>query len=96
MAARHPRASASLALPPPLPLALLALLLLLLLAAPALAGPVATPVPTTAILMLPEVAEGLVVSFFLLGFALLGIFCVLGIQTPDVMHSAHLAPGKEY
>ena len=56
----------------------------------------ATPVPTTAILMLPEVAEGLVVSFFLLGFALLGIFCVLGIQTPDVMHSAHLAPGKEY
>ena len=46
--------------------------------------------------MVPEVAEGLVVSFFLLGFALLGVFCVLGIQTPDVMHSAHLPAGKEY
>jgi len=76
--------------------ALLALLALALLAAPALAGPAPTPAPSTAILMVPEVAEGLVVSFFLLGFALLGVFCVLGIQTPDVMHSAHLPAGKEY
>jgi hypothetical protein len=74
----------------------LALLALALLAAPALAGPVPTPAPATAILMLPEVAEGLIVSFFLLGFALLGVFCVLGIQTPDVMHSTHLPAGKEY
>ena len=74
----------------------LALAAAALLASPALAGPAATPAPATAILMLPEVAEGLVVSFFLLGFAFLGVFCVLGIQSPDVLHSTHLPAGKEY
>ena len=90
---------ASSSLPPSSSARLLALALALAAPLLAAAGPAAgaapTPAPTTAILMLPEVATGLVISFALVGFAFLGIFCVLGIQTPDVLHSTHLPPGKE-
>ena len=75
----------------------LALLLLGLLGRGAEAlGPIVTPTPNTTIYMLPEVFEGLLVAAALIFFALLGICCVLGIQSPDVLHSTTLPAGKEF
>ena len=50
----------------------------------------------TSVYMLPEIFEGLFLAFFLVFFTLVGLCCILGIQTPDVLHSTTLPAGKEY
>jgi hypothetical protein len=52
--------------------------------------------PTTQIYMTTDILEGLLVGLLLIFFVAIGIYCTLGIQSPDVMHSFTLPMGKEY
>jgi hypothetical protein len=55
--------------------------------------PTATPAP---IYMLPEITTGLLIGLLMIGFTGVGLSCVMGIKTPDIMHSTVLPAGKEY
>jgi hypothetical protein len=59
------------------------------------ASPTATATPSP-IYMLPEITTGLLVGLMMLGFTGVGLSCVMGIRTPEVMHSTVLPAGKEY
>jgi hypothetical protein len=48
------------------------------------------------ITMVPAVLEGLLASLLLIFFAILGLSCVLSIQTPSILHSVALPAGKEF
>lgn len=44
----------------------------------------------------PTILMGLLLGLLLLTFTLIGLCCVMAVQTPDVMHSFTLPAGKEY
>ncbi len=67
-------------------------------AAPVVAAPrsLQSTATTVGIMMVPEVMEGLLIGLVLIFFTLVGLTCVMGIQSPDVLHSTTLPAGKEY
>jgi hypothetical protein len=44
----------------------------------------------------PSILEGLLLGLLLLFFVFVGLYCIMGIQAPDVLHSFALPAGKEY
>ena len=55
-----------------------------------------TTTTTATIAMLPSIVEGLLITFGLIFFILIGVSCIMSVQTPDILHSFHLPAGKEY
>ncbi len=48
------------------------------------------------IYMVPDIIEGLLVSFLMIFFVAIGLFCTANIPAPDTLHSTTLPAGKEY
>ena len=44
----------------------------------------------------PTILMGLLLGLLLLVFTLVGLWCVMAVESPDVMHSFALPAGKEY
>lgn len=44
----------------------------------------------------PTILMGLLLGLLLLLFTLVGLWCVMAVESPDVMHSFALPAGKEY
>ncbi len=59
-------------------------------------GSTNSTIPTVSIAMLPSIVEGLLITFGLIFFILIGVSCIMSVQTPDILHSFHLPAGKEY
>jgi hypothetical protein len=56
----------------------------------------ATLVIASGINITPEVTAGLLIGLVMVFFVLLGLSCIMSINTPDVLHSTALPAGKEY
>ena len=61
-----------------------------------LATAAATTVVVPQVYASPTILMGLLLGLLLLFFTLVGLWCVMGVETPDVMHSFALPAGKEY
>lgn len=70
----------------------------------AAATPTVSPSPGAAALRVtvpqvyatPTILMGLLLGLLLLLFTLVGLYCVMAVESPDVMHSFALPAGKEY